>query len=303
MSDPLASKVTAAVRRFFNSDVGILLKRTVARARDHDLTLMAAGLSYYAFLGFLPLLLLAALGYGLVADPATAVRHLASLASVVSPDVSRIISDIVVKLLLDTQELKGLAFTISLVLALYAGVRGARALTKALNIVHGTKSGRSFVAATTMAIVIVFAALIVCTGALIAIGVLGYLETIVRELSRLTAVLIKIGTWIAVAALASIAISALYRFAPTSEPRHRHRWITAGATIATAGWLVATLLLGVYVANFGRYDALYGSIATIVILLIWFFLSALIILLGAEIDAVLDEPPAARGSPPGTRQD
>lgn len=289
--------MTSAFSRFPISELGILLKRTVARARDHDLTLVAAGLSYYAFLGFLPLLLLLALGYGLVADPATAVRHLASLASVVSPEVSRIISDIVIKLLLDAQELKGVAFTISLILALYAGVRGARALTKALDIVHETKSGRSFVAATAMAIMIVFAALIVCTGALIAIGVLGYLETLIRDMSRLTAALIKIGTWIGVAALASAAISALYRFAPAREPRQRRRWMTGGAVTATAGWLVATLLLGIYVANFSRYDALYGSIATMVILLIWFFLSALIILVGAEIDAVLDggdNPPRSR---------
>jgi membrane protein len=279
---------TSVSRRRPKSELGILLKRTVVRARDHDLTLMAAGLSYYAFLAFLPLLLLLALAYGLVADPATAVRHLASLASVVSPDVSRIIGDIVIKLLHDTQELKGLAFTISLIVALYAGVRGARALTKALNIVHETKSGRSFVAASVMAIIIVFAALIVCTCALIAIGVLGYLEAVIRDVSRLTAALIKLATWIGVAAVASAAISALYRYAPAREPRQRRRWITVGAMTATSGWLVATLLLGIYVANFSRYDALYGSVATMIILLIWFFLSAMIILVGAEIDAILD---------------
>lgn len=280
--------VPAFVDHLCASSYGQFALNVASHARDHNLTLVAAGLSFYAFLSFVPLVLLLALGYGLFAEPVTVLQHLGALTSFVSPEAARIIGDILTRLLQDTQEKKGLGFAVSLIVALYAGVRGARAVTKALDIVHETQRGRRFVAATLMALAIVITALVVCTGALIGIGVLGYLETLVSGLSRLTSVLIKIGTWVGVSALASLGISALYRFGPARVPQRRRRWMTAGALTATAGWIFATLLLGIYIANFSRYDALYGAVATMVILLVWFFVSALIILMGAEIDAVLD---------------
>ncbi len=282
--------VPAFVDHFRVSSFGKFALSVVSRARNHNLTLVAAGLSFYAFLAFVPFVLLLALSYGLFAEPETVLQHLAALTSFVSPEAATVISDIVTSLLQDTREKKGLGFAISLTLTLYAGVRGARAVTQALDIVHDTQRGRRFLAANLMALAIVITALVVCTGALIGIGVLGYLETLVSGLSKLSSLSIKTGTWVGVSVLASLGISALYRFGPARIPGRRRRWITPGALAATAGWIFATLLLGIYVANFGRYDALYGAVATMVILLVWFFVSALTILMGAEIDAVIDAP-------------
>ena len=250
---------------------------------------MAAGLAFYAFLGFVPLILLVVLAYGLIADPATAVEHVRTLTGAVSSAAAERIGETVTTLVLDTQERKGWGIAVSLALALYAGVRGARAVTKALDVIHDAPGSRSFASATLVSLGIVLSALLVAVGALAAIVILGYLESFVGGISPVMAVLIKAATWIGAAALAGVAISALYRYAPAGAPTGRRRWLTPGAAAATLAWSGATFLLGVYVANFSRYDAIYGSAATIVVMLMWFYLSALIILAGAEIDVLREQ--------------
>lgn len=261
-------------------------KQTGSRIKSHDLTFMAAGLAFYAFLAFVPLVLLVVLGYGLISDPATAVKHIRALTGTVSTEAAGRIGQTVMKLVLDTQERKGWGVAISLMLALYAGVRGARALTKALDVIHDVPGSRSFLSATFVSLGIVLSALLVAIGGLAAIVILGYLESLVGGISEPVAVLIKVATWIGAAALAGAAISALYRYAPAGAPVGRRQWLTPGAAAATIGWSLATFLLGVYVANFSRYDAIYGSAATVVVILMWLYLSALVILAGAEIDVL-----------------
>lgn len=261
-------------------------RRIGSRIKSHDLTFMAAGLAFYAFLAFVPLVLLVVLGYGLISEPATAVKHIRALTGTVSTEAGRGIGEIVMKLVSDTQERKGWGVTISLMLALYAGVRGARALTKAIDVIHDVPGSRSFLSATFVSLGIVLSALLVAVGALAAVVILGYLESFVAGISEPMAFLIKVATWIGAATLAGAAISALYRYAPAGAPEGQRQWLTPGAAAATIGWSLATFLLGVYVANFSRYDAIYGSAATVVVILMWFYLSALIILAGAEIDVL-----------------
>ena len=262
--------------------------KVAIQARRHDLTFLAAGLAFYSFLALIPLLLLLVLSYSLIAEPATAVRHVRFLTSFISSEAAKDIGDLLMKLVLDTQERKGIGVLASLVVALYAGVRGARAVTKALDILHETECKRSFAKAILVSTTIVLSALLVGTSALIAIAALGYVEKAVAGISPLLALVIKAAAWIGAAVVASVAISALYRHAPSVPHPRRHRWWSAGAVAATLAWCIATLMLGVYVANFSRYDAVYGSAATIVVMLMWFYISAVIVLAGAEIDIALN---------------
>ena len=257
------------------------------RVRRHDLAFLAAGLAFYAFLAFVPLILVIVLLYGMLADPATAVEHVRLVAGMVSPELARRIGDTVIKLVLDTQEQKGIGVAVSTIVALYAGIRGARGFTKAIDKVHEKERPRSFLKASLLSVGVVLSVVLVATAALVGIVVLGYLEDAVANISGLLALAIKIGTWMGVAALAGAAISALYRYVPSGPAPERRRWISYGAMAATFAWCAATVMLGIYVTNFSRYDAIYGSAATIVVTLIWFYISSFIVLAGAELDVVL----------------
>jgi membrane protein len=86
----------------------------------------------------------------------------------------------------------------------------------------------------------------------------------------------------------SLLIAALYRYAP-SRPDPRWRWLTPGSIAATVVWLIATLGFGFYVANFGTYNATYGSLGAVIVFLTWLYLSAYILLMGAELNSELEK--------------
>ena len=189
-----------------------LAKTVAAQARRHDLAYLSAGLAFYSFRALIPSALLIVLTYGLIAEPATAVRHIRQLAGTVSSDLGQTVSRIVAQLAFDTGERKGFGVLISLGVALYAGVRGARALTNALDTLHETHCKRSFRRALAVSLGIVCVAILTATAGLIAIVVLGYLEKAVAGIAAGLAFVIKRENgWCC--AIASLGISALYRYA------------------------------------------------------------------------------------------
>jgi membrane protein len=106
-------------------------------------------------------------------------------------------------------------------------------------------------------------------------------------LAPAAAVVVKGLSWIAAALVVSLVTAAVYRYGPSRDDA-KWRWLTPGAIAATLLWLVATLGFGVYVSNFGSYNATYGSLGAVVVLLMWLYLSAYVLLLGAELNAELE---------------
>lgn len=272
--------------------------RAWRRSREHNLGLMAAGLAFYAFVAFIPLVVALAFAYGLVADPATVVGHMQAITRTVSAEAAARLGELLTGLTREMQERRGWAAIVSLLTSLYVGVHGGRAVVAALDVVHGSRRRRGALRATALSFAIVLAALVVGAAGVVAISVLGYLEAAVTGLSGLAAALIKLGTWLGATLLVSAAIAALYRWAPAHAAPVPRRWLTPGSVAATAVWVVATLLLGIYAANFDRFDALYGSVAATMVVLVWFYLLAFAVLLGAELDAGLGEIAGGGPGPP-----
>ena len=264
-----------------------VLKRTYAEATDDNLGLIAAGVAFYGFLAMVPLLASLVLTYGIVVDPAEAARHIRDLTTMVPRDAAKLIAEQLDGILKTSVDKKGFGLLLALGLAIYGAMKGAQALIIALNIVYEEREKRGFIKLTLLQAAMVFAAIAVAAALLTAISLSAALETFVANIGPLAAFIVKIIGWIVAAGLASAAVASLYRVAP-SRADPRWRWVTPGSTFATIGVLAATAGFGWYAASLGDYNATYGSLGGVVVLLLWIWLSAYVLLLGGELNAELE---------------
>jgi membrane protein len=265
-------------------------KRAFARFQKDQITDHAAALTYYALLSLFPGLLfgVALLGFfgqeGLVGDAAR------FLISVGAPSET---VDAVTGAIEGAQKSRGTALT-ALVLAMATSLYGAAgafgAVGRALNAIWRVEEGRSFVKhkAHDIGWTLVVVMLVLVTGVLVFLG--GALaEFVFRQtgLGDTTAAIWRYARW-PLALLAMILIYAVVYFAAPNVEIRRFQWITPGAMFGVLAWLLASLGLFFYVANFGSYQATYGAFAGMVILLVWVWVSNVVLLFGAELNAVID---------------
>ena len=265
-------------------------KRAFARFQKDQITDHAAALTYYALLSLFPGLLfgVALLGFfgqeGLVGDAAR------FLISVGAPSET---VDAVTGAIEGAQNSRGTALT-ALVLAMATSLYGAAgafgAVGRALNAIWRVEEGRSFVKhkAHDIGWTVVVVALVLITGVLVFLG--GALAEFVFErigLGDTSAVVWRYARW-PLALVAMILIYAVVYFAAPNVEIRRFRWISPGALFGVLAWLLASLGFFFYVANFGSYQATYGAFAGMVILLVWLWVSNLVLLFGAELNAVID---------------
>jgi len=268
-----------------------VLKRTWSETSEDNLGLVAAGVAFYFFLALVPLLGALVMAYGLVADPQTVVHHVQSLAAMLPADAARLIGRQLMDVVRSAEGSRGLGVLVALFLSLYGAMRGASAVMGALNIVYEQKETRGFVKTTLIAFAMTAGVVLIAILAIVAVTLLGYVDRLLTDLSPALHWLVRVASWLLLGAIASLAISAVYRYGP-DRYRARWSWLTPGSTVATLLWLVATLGFGFYVSNFGSYNATYGSLGAVVVLLLWLWLSAFVLLLGGQLNAELEHQTA-----------
>ena len=266
---------------------GAVLKRTWAEAKDDNLNLIAAGVAFYAFLAFVPLLAALVLTYGLVAEPASVIEHVRRLTNVMPADAARLIGEQLMSMTQTASGEKGLGLLLALLVSLYGSMRGARSIVTALNLAYDAQEARSFVRKAVLAGLITLGALLALLAGILAISAMAAVEHLLPS-SPPIQFLIQTASWIGAAAAVSLLVAGLYRYAP-NRPNPRWRWLTPGSIAATVVWLVATLGFGFYVANFGNYNATSGSLGAVIVFLTWLYLSAFILLMGAELNSELEK--------------
>ena len=163
-------------------------------------------------------------------------------------------------------------------------MRAASALIQALNVIYEEEESRNFFATTLLAAGLTVGAVVAAIVGLLAAGALAYLGQFAGVLGSTGVVLIQIVTWLIAGAIASAGFAFVYRYGP-DRARARWSWLSIGSVAATILWLVATVGFGIYAANFANYNATYGALGAVVVLLMWLFVSSLAILIGAEINA------------------
>jgi membrane protein len=253
--------------------------------RDH-LSIIAAGVAFFATLAIFPAIAALIALYGLVADPEQVAQSLQAARPVLPPDVFRIIEDQVGALIAARPAGLGLASIASLVLTLWSARAGVTALMEGLNVVYRETDSRSLVVQYLLSLALTLIVIAVAIVALLAVvAVPASLHFI--EIGALGLLLAQVTPLLILGVAVVFVIGALYRYGPHRATAQR-RWVTAGAQLATFGWLLVSLALSVYVSRFANFNQTYGSLGAIIGLLFWLYASAFVVLLGAEVNAELE---------------
>lgn len=262
------------------------LRRVYANIGRHHLSIVAAGVAFFAVLAIFPGLAALVGLYGLVADPAEVMATLHE-ARPLLPDAAYALIASQLQALIDLPPQRlGLAFGVSLFLALWTVRTGVATLIQGLDIVYRETDTRGFVVAYAGSFVLTVLLLLIACAALLATVALPTLLHFVR-LGPLGAWLTAIGPLLILGVAVVFLLGALYRYGPPRDGERR-RWVTLGAVAATIVWVIASALLSAYISSFADLNRTYGSLGAIAALMLWFYVSAFVVLLGAELNAALE---------------
>jgi membrane protein len=260
-----------------------ILWRAWAEISDQNLFLIAGGVTYAVLLALFPGLAALVSLYGLVFDAAQIEKQVAALSGVLPAPTQELLSQQLHSLVEGSSGALGVAAIVGLLVALWSASRGMSGLITAINIAYEEKERRSFLKFNLIAIGMTIGLVV---GGILAIALIAVLPAVVQLLAvgSATKWLLLLVQWPLLIILVLAGLAVLYRFGPDRD-KPQWQWVTPGAIAATAFWIVASVGFTVYVANFNSYDKTYGSLGGVVILLTWLYLSALVVLLGAIINA------------------
>jgi membrane protein len=281
-----------------------ILWRTYQQISEDRLVAVAAGVAFYALLAVFPAVTALVSLYGLFADPSTINQHLSVLAGILPKGGLDIVQDQINRITSKGNAALGLGFIFGLALAIWSANAGMKANMDALNVVYDEKEKRGFLWLNLTSLALTIAAIIAMLFAVAAVVVLPLVLNYVG-LSSLSEILLRVLRWPALLILVITGLAVLYRFAPSrTEPKWE--WLSVGSVAAAVAWLVASALLSWYLANFANYDATYGSLGAAIGFMTWLWISAIVILFGAELNSEIEHQTArdstvGRDKPLGTR--
>jgi membrane protein len=264
------------------------LKRTVSAFREDGLTDWAAALTYYAVLSIFPALIALVSILGIVGESAT--DPLIDNLTALTPGPANEIITGAVEEITASQGTAGIVFALGLLGALWSASGYVGAFTRASNVIYETEEGRPFWKLRPIQIGITLLLILLLAAVALAVVISGPLAERLGDVvgAGETAVTAwEIAKWPAIALAVITIFAVLYYLAPNVR-QPGFRWITPGGVLALLLWIAASAAFALYVANFGSYNATYGSIAGVVVFLIWLWISNLALLMGAEMNAELE---------------
>ena len=263
-----------------------ILLRVFHAFSDNNLSIIAAGVSFYGLLAIFPGVAAFVAIYGLFQDPQTVVTQMQQLHGVIPPDVISTITGQMTQIASRPNSSLGVAALVTLALALWSARKGTTALMVALNVVYAEKETRHFIVTTLVSLALTLAIII----GLIAVALLAAGIPLLCAALGFNDWVVSIGRGVGLgggALLLMLGIAGLYRFAP-SRTRPKWRWVMVGAVTVTLFWILGSLGFSLYVAFSNSYSATYGSLGAVVVVLTWLYITVLIMLVGGEINAQLE---------------
>ncbi len=260
-----------------------VLRRSFKEVGNDHLTLIAGGIAYSWFLALFPALIAAVLVYGLVVDPADVQRQVADLAGGLPSNAQSLITDQLTSITSQQQGGTGIAVAISIALALWSASAGMAGLVEATNIAYDEDETRNFVVKRGLALLLTLGFMVFLG---VAVALVAVFPVVLEQVGGgiVVQVAAQVVRWLVLVLVVVVALGLLYRIGPDRDAP-QVRWLSLGAVIATVIWIAASVGFSFYVDNFGSYGETYGSLAGVVVLLLWFWVTALVVLLGAEINA------------------
>jgi membrane protein len=246
----------------------------------------AAGVVFYGLLAIFPAVTALVSSYGLFADPATIAANLQSLALMLPEGSFAIVQDEIGRVVAERDGTLGITFIFGLVLATWSANAGMKAVIDALNVACEVEEKRGWVRLNLVSLaftVTALAAILIMVAAVI--GVPLALKHV--GLDHQAELLLQIGRWPLLALVLFIALLVLYRYGP-SRRAPNWRWLVTGAMAAVVLWLIGSALLSWYLSNFANYTATYGSLGAAIGFMTWMWMSAIIVLVGAELNSEIE---------------
>jgi membrane protein len=274
------------------------VKRTVREFRADNLSDRAAALTYYSVLSIFPALLVL-ISLVDLAGPTTIQTLLDNLGQVAPGSVNQILAT-AIQNLQQTHGSAGVLALVSLAAALWLSSRYIAAFMRASNAIYDVPEGRPVWKTLPIRIgvtVVVMVLLAVSAVAVVATGGLASRLGRLLGIGRTAVTVWDLAKWPVLLLIVGFLFGLLYWASPNA--RQPFRWVTPGGILAVVVWVLASAGFAVYVANFGSYNKTYGSLASVIVFLVWLWLSNTAILLGAELNAELERGRAiAAGHPP-----
>ena len=264
-----------------------VLKRVFAGFIEDRVMTEAAGVTFYTLLAIFPAMATLVSIYGLVADPASVSAQLDNLDGVVPGGGMDIIRDQVKSLTSNGATALGFGVVLGLLTSLWSANQGIKGLFDALNVVYHEKEKRSLVRFNLVCLMFTLGAILFVVLALVCIAVIPIVLKFFG-LENQGAGLIAIARWPLLMVVLAGLLSLVYRHGPSREYA-KWQWVSWGSAFAAVAWLASSIGFSYYVANFGNYNKTYGSLGAVVGFMTWIWISAMIVLVGAELNAELEQ--------------
>jgi membrane protein len=264
-----------------------VLKRTKNEINQDNIPLLAAGVAFYMFLALFPALIAAVTIYGLVADPQQVEQQIESLTGTLPDEAASLLGEQLRNIASTSSTALTWGLVASLAGALFAASGGVQNLIKAVNIAYDEEETRGFLKLRGLALLLTLGGVLFVA---VAVGLVAVLPVVFDVVGLGGAALVgaQIARWLGLLVFVLVALAVIYRVAPDRDDP-TFRWVGLGSLVATALWLLGSFGFSLYVSNFGSYGETYGALAGVVVLLLWLWLTSLIILIGAEVNSETEQ--------------
>jgi membrane protein len=265
-----------------------LLRRTVREFQDDNLTDWAAALTYYGVLALFPALIVMVSVLGLIGQSAT--QPLIDNIGEVAPGPAKDIFTNAIRNIEDSQGAAGVFFVIGILGALWSASGYIGAFMRASNVIYDIDEGRPIWKTLPMRVGLTVLLMLMTAVTAVGVTISGGLAEQVGNTIGVGGAAVDIwdiAKWPVLLLIVGLMFAVLYWAAPNVK-QPGFKWITPGGALAVIGWVIASLAFAFYVANFGSYNKTYGALAGPIVFLVWLWISNVMILLGAELNAELE---------------
>jgi membrane protein len=259
-----------------------ILQRAWKTGAERNLSLVAGGVAYYVLLALFPALAALVSIYGLVANPADAIKQAHALSSMLPATAVTSIDSEIRQITAASGKSLGLGAFIGFFIAVWSALRGMSGMISALNIAYGQSERRSFF---RLNIIGALLTLVVVFGGMIALSLIVVLPIVLHQ-AGISGAMRWMGLtveWPVLVLFFVGLIGLIYRYGPDRDIP-KWKWASPGVIAATTLWMIGSGLFSLYIDKFGSYDKTYGALGALLVLLTWLWLSSFVVLLGAEIN-------------------
>ncbi|RZS91479.1 membrane protein [Motilibacter rhizosphaerae] len=257
-----------------------ILERAWKESKEDNVSLLAAGVAFFAFLAVFPAAIAAVTLYGLFADPTDVAKQADSLTSGMPADTRSLITRQLTAIAGEKSGALSVGLVISLLAALWSASGGMGNLMKAINIAYDEEETRTFVKLRSTALALTVGAIVFIV---VAVGLIAVLPSLLDGLGTAGVIAVQVVRWVGLVVAVMVALAVAYRYAPDRDDP-KFPWTSQGAVIGGVIWIIASVAFALY-ASRGGYSNTYGALAGVVVLMMWLYITSYIVLLGAEINA------------------